>query len=217
MKTNNKKKVTLLTLCLLSVLTYMLGSCSGDNDLTGSSDLSINMQIPTTRSADPETPQQYMTDEQRKKKQRETPIYDDECGLYALTEVKKRDGNAFADGDENNTASAYYETMREYAKKNNDYDKGAMTSSTMLAIGKEFNLLTGMMDFSQESSPNEYFSEKENRENARIIFFQKDGEGHYAKVNKVDSKKGEVYFLDSTNKNGTIEIDKVEGVMYYDK
>ena len=115
MKTNNKKKVTLLTLCLLSVLTYMLGSCSGDNDLTGSSDLSINMQIPTTRSADPETPQQYMTDEQRKKKQRETPIYDDECGLYALTEVKKRDGNAFADGDENNTASAYYERMREYA------------------------------------------------------------------------------------------------------
>lgn len=117
MKTNNKKKVTLLTLCLLSVLTYMLGSCSGDNDLTGSSDLSINMQIPTTRSADPETPQQYMTDEQRKKKQRETPIYDDECGLYALTEVKKRDGNAFADGDENNTASAYYERMREYAKE----------------------------------------------------------------------------------------------------
>ena len=45
----------------------------------------------------------------------------------------------------------------------------------MLAIGKEFNLLTGMMDFSQESSPNEYFSEKENRENVKIIFFQKDG------------------------------------------
>ena len=44
----------------------------------------------------------------------------------------------------------------------------------MLAIGKEFNLLTGMMDFSQESSSNEYFSEKENRENAKIIFFQKD-------------------------------------------
>ena len=44
----------------------------------------------------------------------------------------------------------------------------------MLAIGKEINLLTGMMDFSQESSPNEYFSEKENRENAKIIFFQKD-------------------------------------------
>ena len=44
----------------------------------------------------------------------------------------------------------------------------------MLAIGKEFNLLTGMMDFSQESSSNEYIKEKENRENAKIIFFQKD-------------------------------------------
>lgn len=87
----------------------------------------------------------------------------------------------------------------------------------MLAIGKEFNLLTGMMDFSQESSPNEYFSEKENKGNAKIIFFQKDGKWHYAKVNKVDSKQGKVYFLDCTNKNGTIEIDKVEGVMYYDK
>lgn len=107
--------------------------------------------------------------------------------------------------------------MREYAKKNNGYNKGAMTSSTMLAIGKEFNLLTGMTDFRQESSPNEYFSQEENRENARIIFFQKEGKGHYAKVNKVDSKKGKVYFLDSTNHNGSIEINKVEGVMFYDK
>lgn len=207
----------MLTLCLLSTLIYILGSCSGDNDLTGSSDLSINMQIPTTRSADPEAPQQFMTEEQRKKKQRETPTIDNECGLYALTEVKKRDGNAFTDGDMNNTAEAYYERMREYSKKNNGYNKGAMTSSTMLAIGKEFNLLTGMTDFSQESSPNEYFSQEENRENARIIFFQKEGKGHYAKVNKVDSKNGKVYFLDSTNHNGSIEINKVEGVMFYDK
>ena len=53
-------------------------------------------------------------------------------------------------------------------------NKPITTNKHMLAIGKEFNLLAGMMDFSQESSPNEYFSEKENRENAKIIFFQKD-------------------------------------------
>lgn len=42
MKTNDKNKALLLTLCLLSMLIYILGSCSGDNDLTGSSDLSIS-------------------------------------------------------------------------------------------------------------------------------------------------------------------------------
>lgn len=185
--------------------------------MTGCSDLSIDMQIPMTRSADPETPQEILTDAQRKAKQRETPIHDDECGLFALTEVRKRDGNAFTDGDKNNTACAYYEKMRKYGQENCGYNKGAMTSSTMLAIGKEFDLLTGMMDFSQESSPNEYFSEEENRKNARIVFFQKDGNGHYAKVNGFDRKHGKVQVLDSTNKNKGIDIDKIEGVMYYDK
>lgn len=57
--------------------------------MIGSGDLSIGMQIPMTRSADPEAPQEFLTVEQKKKKQRETPVYDDECGLFALTEVKK--------------------------------------------------------------------------------------------------------------------------------
>ena len=83
MKTNNKKKALLLTLCLLSTLIYVLGSCSGDNDFTGSSDLSINMQIPTTRSADPEAPIDF------NKQTYQTPKVNDECGLFALTEVKK--------------------------------------------------------------------------------------------------------------------------------
>lgn len=52
---------------LLCGLVYVLGSCSEDNELIGSGDLSIGMQIPMTRSADPEAPQEFLTVEQKKK------------------------------------------------------------------------------------------------------------------------------------------------------
>ena len=98
--------------------------------MIGSGDLSIGMQIPMTRSADPEAPQEFLTVEQKKKKQRETPVYDDECGLFALTEVKKRDENEFTDGDSNNTAARYYERMREYGRENCNYEN--LKSATII-------------------------------------------------------------------------------------
>mgnify|MGYP004553110917 CR=1 FL=1 len=54
MKTENKNKVLFLFLSLLCGLVYALGSCTGDNDFTGSDDLSLSMQIPMTRSTNPE-------------------------------------------------------------------------------------------------------------------------------------------------------------------
>ena len=180
--------------------------------MIGSGDLSIGMQIPMTRSADPEAPQEFLTVEQKKKKQRETPVYDDECGLFALTEVKKRDENEFTDGDSNNTAARYYERMREYGRENCNYEKGRMTANTMLTIGQKYGLLTGMVDFRGGISPREYFSDQTKRNNARIVCFQKDG----AKVNRTNVKTGKISYTDSTGTH-EVEIDSVEGVLYYEK
>lgn len=216
MKMENKNKEAFLFSILLCVLVYALGSCTGDNDFIGSDDLSLNMQIPMTRSTNPESPQEILTEEQRKKKQRETPVYDDECGLLALTEVKKRNGNVFTDGDPNNTAAKYYERMREYGREACNYDKGAMTASTMLTIGQKYDLLTGMVDFRDGISPIDYFANKENRKNARIVCFQKDGQGHYAKVDRTNMKTGKVFYTDSTGTH-EVEMDQIEGVLYYDK
>ena len=201
---------------LLCGLVYVLGSCSEDNELIGSGDLSIGMQIPMTRSADPEAPQEFLTVEQKKKKQRETPVYDDERGLFALTEVKKRDENEFTDGDSNNTAARYYERMREYGRENCNYEKGRMTANTMLTIGQKYGLLTGMVDFRGGISPREYFSDQTKRNNARIVCFQKDGDAHYAKVNRTNVKTGKISYTDSTGTH-EVEIDSVEGVLYYEK
>lgn len=91
-----------------------------------------------------------------------------------------------------------------------------MTASTMLAIGQQYGLLTGMVDFRKSSSPKEYFSSKENRSQARIVCFQKDGKGHYAKVNFTNVKAGKVSYTDSTGTH-EVEMGKIEGVLYYDK
>ena len=208
MKTNNKKKVTLLTLCLLSVLTYMLGSCSGDNDLTGSSDLSINMQIPTTRSADPETPIDINPNNIRT-----IPIREDECGLYALTGLM---GDRYG-FNINHTANDFYEQLNTCARDSCGYKGGEMKASTMLTVGQRYGLLTGMEMFDDNTRPEDYFNNEENAGNARIACFQKDGRGHYAKITEVNKEKGYVRYSDSDTKRGTIDIDKLDGIMFYEK
>ena len=206
MKTNNKNKVTLLTLCLLSALTYILGSCSGDNDLTGSNDLSINMQIPTTRSADPEAPQFWNSENK-------TPVNEDECGLFALTEVKKKYPNRGIDGYD--SVSEYYKSMNDYAQKNYGYKGGAMDIETLYGVGKHYGLFTDSLFFSSENEPGVFFSNKENQQNAKIVCFQKEGQDHYAKYDGID-KEGRVKYYDSDG-YGSIDPKEVEGVMYDDK
>lgn len=213
-----RNKNLLLFLGLLCGLVYLLGSCTGDNDLPGCDDLSIGMQIPMTRSADPESPggDWKTSDEVR----RRTPVYENECGLYALTEVAKRDRDAFTENKTDDTAEDYYNRMKTYAKSNYAYEGGAMPASTMLALGQRNGILTDMVFFNEPTSSEDYFRQKQNVESVRIVCFQKEGKDHYAKIDRIDIKKGEVVYTDSeTNreeKSGRVSINQVEGVMYYD-
>lgn len=145
MKMKNKNKAAFPFFILLCVLVYALGSCTGDNDFTGSDDLSLSMQIPMTRSANPESPggDWQTSDEVR----RRTPVYENECGLYALTEVAKRDRDAFTENKTDDTAEDYYNRMKTYAKSNYAYEGGAMPASTMLALGQRNGILTDMVFF----------------------------------------------------------------------
>lgn len=136
----------------------------------------------------------------------------DFCSYQIVHKIK----NGCAEGVEFNVQDTNYERMRKYGREACNYDKGAMTTSTMLAIGQKYNLLTGMVDFRNGISPNEYFLDKENRDNARIVCFQKDGQGHYAKVDRTNMKTGKISYTDSTGAH-EVDIDKIEGVLYYDK
>ena len=60
------------------------------------------------------------------------------------------------------------------------------------------------------------FSDQTKRNNARIVCFQKDGDAHYAKVNRTNVKTGKISYTDSTGTH-EVEIDSVEGVLYYEK
>lgn len=181
--------------------------------MTGCSDLSIDMQIPMTRSADPESPQSWNTENETRRK---TPVYEDECGLFALTEVKKRNRDAFTVEHSDQTASQYYDGLKKTAADSCGYKGGAMTANEMLVVGRKYGLLTGMDMFDGDTQPGDYFNNKANRNNARIACFQKEGKDHYAKINSIDAKAGVVRYTDSDGDN-VIDINKLEGVMYYDK
>ena len=214
MSTRNKNKAIFITAASLSyAFICILGSCTGNNDLTGCSDLSIEMQIPMTRSADPGSPQSWDTENETRRK---TPVRENECGLFALTEVKKRDKDAFTVQKTDQTASDYYERLRRTAADSCGYEGGAMTANDMLVVGRKHGLLTGMDMFDKDSQPGEYFNNQANRDNARIACFQKEGKDHYAKINSIDAKAGVVRYIDSEGEN-VIDINKLEGVMYYDK
>ncbi len=204
MTTRNKNKATFITVGSLCAFICILGSCTGDNDLTGCSDLSIDMQIPMTRSTAPE---QFWNTENK------TPVKEDECGLFALTEVKKKTPNRGIDGYD--SVSEYYESMDDYARENYGYKGGAMDSETLYGVGKHYGLFTDSLFFSSENEPGLFFSNKENQQNAKIVCFQKEGQDHYAKYDGID-KKGRVKYYDSDG-YGSIDPKEVEGVMYDNK
>lgn len=45
----------------------------------------------------------------------------------------------------------------------------------------------------------------------------KNGRDHYAKITEVNIEKGYVRYSDSDTKRGTINIDKLDGIMFYEK
>lgn len=91
-----------------------------------------------------------------------------------------------------------------------------MTANTMLTVGQRYGLLTGMEMFDEKTRPEDYLSQGKNAQNARIACFQKEGKDHYAKIDNVDTSKGIVKYTDSKGEGQTIDIDKLDGIMYYD-
>ena len=168
----NKNKAAFIFFGLLCGLVYLLGSCSGESDLNGCGDLSIGMQIPMTRSADPEAPYDINKDSDQ------IPKEDGECGLYALTDLQKNQ-NGF---DKSRTKECY-EKMKKCAMDSMAYKPGeGMPSSTMLSLGQRYGLLTGMTFFDEENLSENYFTQSDNVTNAKIACFQKDGKEHYGTV-----------------------------------
>lgn len=176
-------------------------------------DLSIDSQVPMTRSTAPETPQPWGDEDSERRK---TPVFEDECGLYALTEVKKRDKNAFTVNYDDMTASDYYYKLKKCAANSCGYQGGAMAASEMLVVGKKYGLLTGMNMFGGDTRPADYFADEANRNKAMIVCFQKDGRDHYAKIDEISINSGVITYRDSDG-SGSISMDKIQGVMYNDK
>ena len=118
------------------------------------------------------------------------------------------------------TAEKYYNRMKAYAKSNYAYEGGAIPASTMLTLGRRNGILTDMFFFDGTTNSGDYFKQKQNADNARIACFQKEGKDHYAKIDRVDVKKGEFIYTDSdterTGKKGKVSINQLEGVMYYE-
>lgn len=208
-KTKNKKLAIFSTgLAIFGAVTFV--SCSQESDYLFGTDLGIDSQVPMTRSAAPETPQ-YRDNENNNR--RKTPVYDDECGLYALTEVKKCDPHAFTVEFDDKTASDYYYSLKKCAADSCGYQGGAMTASEMLVVGKKYNLLTGMCMFGGNTRPADYFADNANRNKAKIVCFQKNGRDHYAKINGININGGVIKYIDSDG-SGSISMDQIQGVMY---
>ena len=202
----NKNKAAFIFFGLLCGLVYLLGSCSGESDLNGCGDLSIGMQIPMTRSAEPEARDDVDKDSDQ------IPKEDGECGLYALTDLQKNQ-NGF---DKSRTKECY-EKMKQCAMDSMAYKPGeGMPSSTMLSLGQRYGLLTGMTFFDEENLSENYFTQSDNVTNAKIACFQKDGKEHYARITWVSTKKSKVHYVDSEGP-GTIDMNELDGVMYYQK
>ena len=92
-----------------------------------------------------------------------------------------------------------------------------MPASTMITVGQRYKILTGMEMFDEKTKPEDYFNNEENVKNARIAYFQKEGRDHYAKITTVDRGKGKVYYTDSSTRQSSIDINELDGIMYYDK
>ena len=171
MKTENKNKALILFLSLLFGLVYVLGSCSGDCDLTGSDDLSLGMQIPMTKSADPESPFDITPRPDK------IPVEDGECGLYALTDLQRTQT-----GFEKDKTKDCYDKMKKCAMDSMNYKPGeGMPASTMLNLGVRYGLLSGMTFLDDDNKSEDYFYQTDNVQSARIVCFQKNGSGHYAR------------------------------------
>lgn len=203
-----KQKFFAVSAVTVAVCATFFVSCNPDSDFLGGDDLSINSQVPMTRA----NSEQFVGD--INKIRRQTPVYEDECGLFALTEVRKRDRNAFTVEYDTQTASEYYDRLKQRATDSCGYQGGAMNADDMLFVGQQFGLLTGRTMFNGGNQSEEYFNQSDNIKKARIVCFQKKGKGHYAKIDRIRNNK--VEYVDSEG-TGSVNINEIDGVMYYEK
>lgn len=214
-----KQKVEVLLTMFMILGMVSIVCCTEEAEFLPTNDnLSINSQIPMTRSGG----EQIFGHDPRTL----SHVEEDECGLYALVEVKKNDRNALTGEKGQPTADEYYDRLKDYAKSLKDendkslYSGGAMTNDVLLQVGLRFNLIESQVSLGQFNKEQKYsFFEDKGNEVKIILIMKRDqitGEmrPHYAKVDSYKKKTQTITYRDSDGLNQKIEAKDILGVFY---
>ena len=190
---------------LVSASITFLGSCSTEDDYLYPEEtyLDINNQIPRKRNTSGETLGTNPETGWGK-----IPVNEDECALYALTSLKHDTDLGWYNA--NTKATDYYYRMYDYAAKNHNYKGGSMKYPTILAVGKQFNLINGMESFA--SGTNEalmYFNTNANSGKIKMVNL----ENHTAKFESYNQRKQKVTYSDSKGTH-TRPVTVIKSVFY---
>ena len=177
--------------CIVTTCLVSIGSCSTDLEEPYSSDLTIENQITRIKRTSPELNDGI-------------PVHENECALYALMYLK---GNENYWRENGRNAGEYYTNMRNYAMDNYEYKGGEMNESTILGVGKRFNLISDKISFSNGASAKEFFENPLNR--PKIIGIP----GHVGKFKEYNSGTGIVIYYDSKGKQDC-PVTQVTTVFY---
>lgn len=214
-----KQKVEVLLTMFMILGMVSIVCCTEEAEFLPTNDnLSINSQIPMTRSGG----EQIFGHDPRTL----SHVEEDECGLYALVEVKKNDRNALTGEKGQPTADEYYDRLKDYAKsikdENNNqvYSGGAMTNDILLKVGQRFNLIGNnvSLELLSNEQKNSFF--KNNGKDVKIVLIMKrdqiTGElrPHYAKVDSYSKKSQTITYRDSDGLNQKIEAKDILGAFY---
>lgn len=173
----------------------LICSCSNNYEFNDS-DLSIDSQIPITRSSS-----EGGGVEDAETKNKEIPHNSNECPLFSLTElwIEKRlkdDSDYFKHPFQ--TAKDYYNGLKSTIENNpSKYDwipgsNEGMKTSEFEKLGKEKGLLGDFKQFATADEMKQWLSNDKNRKNVAVVFSFTDDEdgnqvGHYARVKGISS------------------------------
>ncbi len=212
----NSKSIGLLA-CVAIISTSTFFSCTKDDDFPFGDDLSINSQVPMTRSGydiitnpDDESWRKITLNEER----------ENECSLYALTKMGVNNHIT----SPTRPADGLYDDMKGYARtiqmSNGDYYQGGpMEASVMLEVGRHFNLINQDMSFVENPVQESFFSEHKSQK--MIVHYMKEDSNsgnmkdHYAYCDGVNLKKGRVSIVDSDGPS-KVYFGDIQHVYYYE-
>lgn len=200
---------------LVALSAFMFVGCSQENDLLVFSGLDIHSHVPKTRGASDDI--------------FEGPDYnmfsygENECCLIALVELKQQTmfEHTFT---EDNPAEKYYKEYKSYAMSlvdangNNRYNGGAMDLEVFLEIGQHLGLLNERLDFSDEASKAEIFSNP-TKYPSIILFDLKDEKTgqtklHVARLIDVNTQRMKVSYsvrVEGKIQKGSISVNDIKG------